>query len=79
MNYIIMDLEWNNAYMKSAQKFVNEIIEISAKTALSVIPVGGALIAGVWDSIKSAVFPTYVGLNLFPLICPLRGVTFAPH
>lgn len=32
---------------------VKEIIEISAKTALSVIPVGGALIAGVWDSIKS--------------------------
>ena len=25
-----MDLEWNNAYMKSAQKFVNEIIEIGA-------------------------------------------------
>lgn len=30
MNYIIMDLEWNNAYLKSAQKFVNEIIEIGA-------------------------------------------------
>lgn len=30
-----------------------EIIEISAKTALSLIPVGGALITGVWDSIKS--------------------------
>ena len=30
MNYIIMDLEWNNAYMKSAQRFVNEIIEIGA-------------------------------------------------
>ena len=30
MYYIIMDLEWNNAYMKSAQKFVNEIIEIGA-------------------------------------------------
>ncbi len=30
MNYIIMDLEWNNAYMKSTQKFVNEIIEIGA-------------------------------------------------
>lgn len=25
-----MDLEWNNAYLKSAQKFVNEIIEIGA-------------------------------------------------
>lgn len=25
-----MDLEWNNAYMKSAQKFINEIIEIGA-------------------------------------------------
>lgn len=32
---------------------VKEFIEISAKTALSVIPVGGALITGVWDSIKS--------------------------
>lgn len=25
-----MDLEWNNAYMKSTQRFVNEIIEIGA-------------------------------------------------
>jgi len=32
---------------------VGEIIEITAKTALSAIPVGGALITGVWDSIKS--------------------------
>lgn len=30
MNYIIMDLEWNNSYMKSAEKFINEIIEIGA-------------------------------------------------
>ena len=30
MYYVVMDLEWNNAYMKSAQKFVNEIIEIGA-------------------------------------------------
>ena len=30
MNYIIMDLEWNNAYMKSTKKFINEIIEIGA-------------------------------------------------
>lgn len=30
MFYVIMDLEWNNAYMKSTQKFVNEIIEIGA-------------------------------------------------
>ena len=30
MYYVIMDLEWNNAYSKSAQKFVNEIIEIGA-------------------------------------------------
>lgn len=28
-------------------------IEIAAKTALSVIPVGGALITGVWDAVKS--------------------------
>ncbi len=32
---------------------VGEIVEVAAKTALSVIPVGGALITGVWDSIKS--------------------------
>ncbi len=30
MNYIIMDLEWNNSYMKSAERFINEIIEIGA-------------------------------------------------
>lgn len=30
MNYIIMDLEWNNSYMKSTGKFINEIIEIGA-------------------------------------------------
>ncbi len=30
MNYIIMDLEWNNAYLKSAHCFVNEIIEVGA-------------------------------------------------
>ncbi len=30
MYYIIMDLEWNNSYMKSTQKFINEIIEIGA-------------------------------------------------
>lgn len=30
MHYIIMDLEWNNAFDKSKQKFVNEIIEIGA-------------------------------------------------
>ncbi len=33
--------------------FVHEAVEISAMTALSVIPVGGALLTGVWDSIKS--------------------------
>lgn len=30
MNYIVMDLEWNNAYLKSADGFVNEIIEVGA-------------------------------------------------
>lgn len=30
MNYIVMDLEWNNAYLKSAHTFVNEIIEVGA-------------------------------------------------
>ena len=32
---------------------VSELVEITAKTALSAIPVGGALITGVWDSIKT--------------------------
>lgn len=30
MYYIIMDLEWNNSYVKSTQKFINEIIEVGA-------------------------------------------------
>lgn len=30
MEYILLDLEWNGAYCKSAGKFVNEIIEIGA-------------------------------------------------
>lgn len=30
-----------------------DVLEVSAKTALSVIPVGGALITSVWDSVKS--------------------------
>ena len=30
MNYIIMDLEWNNSFNKATQKFMNEIIEIGA-------------------------------------------------
>lgn len=30
MYYIILDLEWNTAYCKSAQHFVNEIIEFGA-------------------------------------------------
>ncbi len=30
MNYIIMDLEWNNAYCKKKSGFLNEIIEIGA-------------------------------------------------
>ncbi len=30
MNYIVMDLEWNNAYLKSAHSFINEIIEVGA-------------------------------------------------
>lgn len=30
MNYIIFDLEWNNAYNYSSRKFMNEIIEIGA-------------------------------------------------
>ncbi len=30
MNYIIMDLEWNNAYCKKKNGFMNEIIEVGA-------------------------------------------------
>ena len=30
MDYVILDLEWNTAYSKSAHKFVNEIIEFGA-------------------------------------------------
>ena len=30
MNYIFLDLEWNNSYSKKLGKFVNEIIEIGA-------------------------------------------------
>ena len=30
MSYVILDLEWNGAFCKSAQKFVNEIIEFGA-------------------------------------------------
>ena len=32
---------------------VKEGIEITGKTALSAIPVGGALITSIWDSVKS--------------------------
>ena len=30
MSYVILDLEWNGSYSKTAQKFVNEIIEFGA-------------------------------------------------
>ncbi|HCA05376.1 MAG TPA: exonuclease [Ruminococcaceae bacterium] len=30
MSYVILDLEWNGSYSKSAQRFVNEIIEFGA-------------------------------------------------
>ena len=30
MQYIFLDLEWNNAYSKIHHRFVNEIIEIGA-------------------------------------------------
>ena len=30
MNFVILDLEWNSAYSKSAHRFVNEIIEFGA-------------------------------------------------
>ena len=30
MQYVIIDLEWNNAYSKKTAGFINEIIEIGA-------------------------------------------------
>ncbi len=35
------------------KEIVSNIVEIGAKTALSVIPVGGELISSVWDAVKS--------------------------
>lgn len=36
----------------SLKAITGEIVEVVGKTALSVIPVGGALITAVWDSVK---------------------------
>ena len=30
MSYVILDLEWNGSYSKTAHRFVNEIIEFGA-------------------------------------------------
>ena len=30
MNYILLDLEWNDAYFKKLHGFVNEIVEFGA-------------------------------------------------
>lgn len=38
---------------EKVKDIASEVIEVSAKTALSLIPVGGELISGVWDAIKS--------------------------
>ena len=38
---------------KKTNKAISEIIEIGSKTLLSAIPLGGALITSVWDSVKS--------------------------
>lgn len=35
------------------KEIISNVIEIGAKTALSVIPVGGELISSVWDAVKS--------------------------
>ncbi|MGN0331924.1 MAG: hypothetical protein ACI4D9_02695 [Lachnospiraceae bacterium] len=40
---------------KVTEIIAGEIVEVAAKTALSVIPVGGALITAVWDSVKGNV------------------------
>lgn len=40
---------------KNSKEFVMEGIEVAAKTALSVIPVGGTLITCIWDSVKANV------------------------
>ena len=74
MNYIIMDLEWNNAYMKSAQKFVNEIIEIGAvKLEGETLTECGKL----QNFVKPEFFPNHATSpllpdhNMFPLANPI--------
>lgn len=39
--------------MNDLKALAKDVVEISAKTALSCIPVGGALVANVWDAVKS--------------------------
>jgi hypothetical protein len=34
------------------EELVRQIIEISAKTAISVIPIGGTLITEIWNAVK---------------------------
>ena len=41
--------------MLEKRELVSDTIEITAKTALSVIPVGGTLVSCVWDSVKGHV------------------------
>jgi len=51
LNYIIFDLEWNNAYNYASHKFMNEIIEIGA------IKLNESL--EVVDTFKTLVIPRY--------------------
>ena len=39
--------------MNDLKTLTKDAVEISAKTALSCIPIGGALITNVYDSVKS--------------------------
>lgn len=39
--------------MNKLKTFAKDVAEISAKTSLSCIPVGGALVTNVWDAVKS--------------------------
>lgn len=48
-----MIMEESKQLTKNNINIANEIIEITAKTLLSAIPIGGTLITSIWDSVKS--------------------------
>ena len=75
MQYIVMDLEWNNVYSSKRGMFFNEIIEIGVKTLF------GAQTLNTWnDKLIAAFYPaepyngsclidpaTFKATGLFPL------------